>query len=245
MKKIITMSGALLLCLVLLVSCAPNTLESRQGGFYDPKTQTYYSYAPMNIEAVSYSPDVYITDSHGYEFHAVYDMKKNPCDTTKLLYDGDSQTLIYNSSMSFPSILNFEANKAAFYVSGNSEQIVTSVDDAAETVKITDVFKNPAMAYTASIPTESYRLRFFSDKYPYFAFVYTYIEYSSDQLVDVKVDSLDGYNFIEGVPHTELQNDDGSYTITYNYGKYFVYDIDTRLCYMAEYIHDTYNTVKS
>ncbi len=245
MKKIITMSGALLLCLVLLVSCAANKLESRQGGLYDPKTQIYYTYAPMNVEALSYSPDVYITDKHDYTYHAVYDMNKNPCPTSDLLYDGDSHTLIYNSDMKFPEIYDFEANQAVFYIPTDNGQALTTVDDIADTAKIVAVFKNPAMAYKANAAVETYRLRFFSEKYPYFAFVYTYIEYSKDQLVDVTLDSLDGYTFIEDVPHTETQNADGSWTVSYNYGKYFVYDRNIGLCYMAEYIHDAYNTVES
>ncbi len=245
MKKIITMSSALLLCLVLLVSCAPNQLASRQGGLYDPKAQIYYTYAPLNLEAVSYSADVYITDSHGYAYRAVYDMKKNQCPTSDLLYDGDSHTLIYNSEMQFPTILEFEANQAVFYVPAENDQLLSTIDDAAETVKLTDVFKNPAMTYTANSASETYRLRFFSEKYPYYTFVYTYIEFSKDQLVDVTVDSLEGYTFIEGVPHTETQNADGSWVVSYNYGKYFVFDRDSRLCYMAQYIHDTYNTVES
>ncbi len=245
MKKIFTASAVLLLCLMMLVSCASDTLERRQGGLYDPNTQIYYSYAPMNVEAISYSSEVYITDGHGYAFRAVYDMNKNQCAPTDLLYDGQNNTLIYNSDMKFPQILEFEPNQAVFYIPADNDQLLTSTEDAAEAVRIAEVFKNPTMAYTANAAVESYRLRFFSEKYPYFAFVYTYIEYSKDQMVHVTVDSLDGYTFLEGVPHTETQNADGSYTVSYNYGKYFVYDRDAGICYMAQYIHDTYNSVKS
>ncbi len=244
MKKIITLAGVLLLCASMLVSCSPNRLTGRQGGLYDEKAGIYYSYAPLNVEALSYAPDAYIEDSYGYVYHAVYDMKKNQCSPQELLYDAESHTLIYNSDNKFPEILEFEANQAIFYIPGENDQRLTTVDDASETGKITEVFKNPAMAYTAGSATETYRLRFFSQKYPYYAFVYTYIEYSKDQLVDVKVDAIDGYAFTAGVPHTETQNSDGSYTVTYNYGKYFLYDRNAGLCYMAQYIHDVYNTVE-
>ena len=242
MKKIVIFTLTLLVCLSTLVSCAQNALLNRQGGLYDEKEQIYYSYAPMSVEAISYSPKAHIVDAYGYTYHPVYDMKNNKCSTSDLLYEPDGHTLIYNSEMGFPTILEFEASSAIFYISGDSDQRLSSVDDAAETVKLTEVFRNPSIEYPGISATDTYKLRFFSEKYPYFAFVFTYVEYSSDYIVDVKVDSLEGYVFEEGVTYEQTQNADGSWTVSYNYGKYFLYDRDSGLCYMAGYIHDKYNT---
>ena len=242
MKKIGIFTLTHLVCLSTLVSCAQNALLNRQGGLYDEKEQIYDSYAPMSVEAISYAPKAHIVDAYGYTYHAVYDMKHNKCSTADLLYEPDGHTIIYNSEMQFPTILEFEASSAAFYVIGDVNQQLSAVDDAAETVKLTQIFRNPSIQYPALSATDTYKIRFFSEKYPSFSFVFTYIEYSSDYVVDVTVDSLEGYSFEEGLAHEETQNADGSWTVSYNYGKYFLYDRDSGLCYMAGYIHDQYNS---
>ncbi len=245
MKKIVIFALTVLVCLSMLASCAQNTFLNREGGLYDEKEDVQYSYAPLCVEAIAYAGTAHIVDSYGYSYHSVRDMEGNDCDASQLLYDPEGQTLIYNSSMKFPTILEFEANRAAFYYPGERDQLLEAIDDTAEAVRLTNVFKNPTISYTANTAADTYHIRFFSEKYPYFSYVYTYIEYSQDQIVDVKVTSLDGYTFIDGLPHEETQNADGSYTVSYNYGKYFVLDRDSRLCYMAGYIHDKYNTVES
>ena len=154
MKKIFIFTLTLLVCLSTLVSCAQNALLNRQGGLYDEKEQIYYSYAPMSVEAISYSPKAHIVDAYGYTYHPVYDMKNNKCSTSDLLYEPDGHTLIYNSEMGFPTILEFEASSAIFYISGDSDQRLSSVDDAAETVKLTEVFRNPSIEYPGISATD-------------------------------------------------------------------------------------------
>lgn len=244
MKKIALLLAAVILGTSLFTSCAAK-LSYQQDGMYDRKSRTYYSYAPLNIEALSYAKDVYIKDGHGYGYHAVFDAKGNKCDPTALLYDPDSKTIIYNSETEFPAFSDFKPDKAIFYVEGNVTVNVNAEEDAAAVSQLSEILNNPAIAYpsTGNID-DSYRLKFYSEKYPFYCFCYIYIEYSKDKLVDVKVQTLDGYTFIEGVPHSETKNADGSYTVTYNYGNCFLYSRENGMCYMAQYIHDKYNVIE-
>lgn len=240
-KKTLVAAISCLMPLLLLMSCAENKLIARQNGLYDEKNKIYYVYAPLNAEAVDYGDEICFKDAHNYTYRALYDLNGNECDTDKLIYDSESRTLLYNSEFGFPELSEFEPNRATFYIEENSAVILTSDDNPISVAELARTIENPSIQYDALPAAETYRLKLYSEKYPYFTYYFIYIEYSKDKLVDDKVATLDGYSFRKGVPHTETVNEDGSVTVTYNYGKYFLYDRNSGLCHMAQYVHDKYN----
>lgn len=241
MKKTAVLLAAIMLLGIILTSCAERKLEPGGSGLVDKKNNISYVHAPLNVEAVSYSKNVFAKDGHDFEYRAVYDVNGNKCDEAIMLYDKDSQILIYNiSEYSLPSFGEFSPVRTEFFVEG-SEEISLAIEDRTDMVNsIADILNGPSLQYTALFADKNYKVKFYSDEHPFICYAFRYFEYTNDQKMTVTVDSLDGYTFIEGVAHTETENDDGTVKITYNFGKYFLYDSTKKLMYPAQFIHDNY-----
>ena len=85
--------------------------------------------------------------------------------------------------------------------------------------------------------------------HPYITYNLIYMDFESDQFDYVslkdsayttKEEVESGYSFIKGVPYEIIEEDDGTFVVAYNIGKYFIYDRYTGACYMAEYVNELY-----
>ena len=110
----------------------------------------------------------------------------------------------------------------------------------------------PFWSYQASIPETGELAQVSPTSSPDCPFVYVvnYLEYSSNQYDYVSLkgqnfssvqDVEENYDFLDGVTYEIITESDGSYTVKYNYGKYFIYIREEGRCYMAGFIYDTYN----
>lgn len=241
MKRKIILVSFLLILASLLSSCA-GTLVPKDGGIYNKKEDIKYSYAPMCYEAAGWEIEVYIKDNAGFEYHKVADAKGNVADSSDFLYDNENKTLIYNSGLTIPSLAELDADEIHFYVE-SSASIKLLGDDDKETVLmvVESCLTAPICKYPSRDSDEFYKIKFYSYKNPYILYCLTYVEYDSDYFEYDNVASLDGYTFREGVEYEIINEADGTFTVKYNYGKYFVYNRENGECRTAKIIHDIYN----
>jgi len=256
MKKIISVV-ALLLVMCIFASCSScsscvKKLDTVSGGdLYDKKTGVVYSTAPSCYEAIAWEKEIYRQDSHGVGYHKVKDVNGYIGEPPLWLYNYDYNILLYNSAeITLPTLAEMEPDSLSFYIEGESKVHLTADDDAESVKKAVSLLDGPYMAYNANPAKSSYKLSFASAKYPAIVYNVSYIEYSEDQHVYVSLkdqnfsnadDVEENYDFIDGVPYEIIAEEDGSFTVAYNYGKYFLFVRDEGRCYMAEYIHDKYN----
>ena len=242
MKKICLAISLLLVAVMLFSSCA-STLTPISAGFYDKKTDTYYAYAPMCYEATGWQNESYIKDNIGFEYHIVLDSSGNEADPTLFLYDKANKTLIYNSANTLPNLAELNPTEMFFAVEGSVSTTLTTETDKMSIDKVIDICLNaPICKYPALQTDEYYKLKFYSADHPYILYSISYLEYDYDYCEYESAATLENYVYRTGVEYTVIQESDGSYTIEYNYGKYFVYNRDSGECRMAKYIHDAYNS---
>ncbi len=257
MRKItLLLAVAIILC--FLVSCGGCSgcaktvkLETRQDGYYNEKLEVYYSIAPSNYEAMGYVKEAYAIDSHDFSFHIVTDPNGNRADASDWLYDATNAALLYNSDKKLPTLKEMKTTAVDFFVEGNTRVNLISVNTAEEIDKIIDCLNNPYCS-KSSIRAElndSYGLRFTSVEYKYIAYVLDYVEFSQNiyeyEKAEGYTDAADveaRYDFRDGVEYEIIAEEDGSYTVKYDYGKYFIYDENVGRYYTASYIHDNYNS---
>lgn len=241
MKKIIPLLS-LVICAVILLSSCSAKLVPYANGFHNEKTGVYYTYASMCYEATGWKSEAYIKDDIGFEYHVVVDGNKE-ADPSLYLYDKTNKTLIYNSQNTLPTLAELNPTEMHFTVDGSISNTLTTESDATMIQAVLDLCLNaPVCKYPALATDEYYRLKFYSSSHPYILYCLSYLEYDYDYCEYENVASLENYEYRDGVSYTVINEDDGTYTVEYNYGKYFVYNRDTGECRMAKYIHDNYNS---
>ena len=242
MKKFCIILSLLLSAIMLMSSCS-NTLVPYADGFHDEKEGVYYTYASMCYEASGWQSEAYIKDELGFEYHIVVDDKGNAADPKLFLYDKTNKTLIYNSQNTLPTLAELKPTEMHFTVDGSVSTTLTSESDVSMINAVLDICLNaPVCKYPALETDEYYRLKFYSSEHPFILYCLSYVEYDYDYCEYETVTDLENYTYREGVPYTLITEEDGSCTVEYNYGKYFVYNRDNGECRMAQYIHDNYNS---
>ncbi len=246
-------------CLVSCGGCAGCSgcskavkLETKQGGYYNEKLEVYYSIAPSSYEAIGYLKEAYAIDSHDFTFHIVTDPNGNRADASDWLYDATNSALLYNSDKKLPTLKEMNPAAIDFFVEGDVRiPLDISITEKSEIDTIIECLSNPSCS-NSSIRAElndSYGLRFTSNEYKYISYVLDYVEFSQNiyeyEKAEGYTDAADveaRYDFREGVEYEIVAEEDGSYTVKYDYGKYFIYDESVGRYYMAGYIHDNYNS---
>lgn len=241
MKKIVLVL-ALILLVTSMTSCGARTLITKNNGMYDPVSQVYYSYAPLNYEALGLAKEVFITDANGFKYHELTDAKGNRIDSSKFLYDSENKTLLYNSDIELPTVFEMAPNLVNFYEELAQNVLLISEPRRYNIEKILDIYQDaPTIEYSAEPLDQKYRIMFSSDKYPFLIYTLSYVEFEQDQLEYDFVESLEGYDYRDGVSYTVSEGETG-YTVTYNYGRFFLYDRESGLCHKADWIHEQYNS---
>jgi len=200
---------------------------------------------------MGYIKEAYAIDSHGFTFHIVTDQSGNRADASQWLYDATNAALLYNSDKKLPTLKEMNPGTVDFFVEGNTRVNLVSVSNTEEIDKIIACLDNPYCS-KSSIRAElndSYGLRFTSVEYKYIAYVLDYVEFSQNiyeyEKAEGYTDAADveaRYDFRDGVEYEIIAEEDGSYTVKYDYGKYFIYDENVGRYYTASYIHDNYNS---
>lgn len=243
MKKFLSLLCLLTAALFLLASCAGLPSLDRSGGkVINNKNGITYYYAPSTYRPISYSKDAVFTDGKDHSYRKVANSNGGFANTDELIYDYTSSSLLYSSEFSLPTLEQMNPEMIHFYYEDTVATLLHSDTDKNNISEIIKIYKSGISCKSPDATVgDIYTLTFTSEAFPFFAYALTYVEYTQDVLEYDSTASLEGYSFREGVAHTEEQNEDGSYTVTYNYGKYFLCDLESRLCTPAQFIHDTYN----
>ncbi len=246
MKKILSALCLLIATVCLLPSCASCSalpkLDRAGSTVTNKKTGITYYYAPSTYRPISYSKDAVFTDGKDHSYRKVADNNGNFANIDEMIYDYTSDSLLVSSSVTLPTLEQIAPDSVHFYYEDTVANLLHSDTDKNNISKIIDIYRSGVSCKSPDATIgDRYTLTFTSDKYPFFAYSLTYVEYTKEVLEYEIAANLDSYQFRENVAHTEEPNADGSYTVTYNYGKYFLCDIENRICTPAQFIHDTYN----
>lgn len=243
MKKILSLLCLLTAAVCLFASCAGIPSLDRSGDkVIDKKNGITYYYAPSTYRPTSYSKDAIFTDGKNHSYRKVADSNGNFAATDELIYDYTSDSLLYSSKSSLPTLEQMAPDAIHFYYEDTAATLLHSDTDKDNIAKLIEIYRSGISCKSPDATVgDIYTITFTSETLPFFAYALTYVEYTQDVLEYEETATLEGYTFREGVAHTEEQNADGSYTVTYNYGKYFLCDLDNRICTPAQFIHDTYN----
>lgn len=242
-KRFIAVLCLLSMCFgVAACSCGDeiHTIEVKANGCYDKNSGVNYLFAPMAYEPTAYEKEVFGKDEFDGAYHRVaFASEEKTVDASEWLYAKDDGILAYNGKNRLPSFDELKVDMVNICVEDASSVILSTVDKTADVSALVDVFKGGTECqYQTGEASDVYYIKFVSSVYP-IAYSVMYIEYESDRYEYEETSEIDGYEFREGVLYT-MEESDGVYTVSYNYGKYFVYDRSTGICRAAGYIHETY-----
>lgn len=242
--KKLTVICLIAVTLLSVASCASTPVLERQGlNLVDTSTNKVYATAPSAYQPVAYSKNDTFVDAKGHVYRTAATSDGVLSEGNQFLYDLTFGTLLYDTSVSLPTLTEFEADSVHFYYEDSVATLLstdTDKDNVAETVKLC-LSQTACSISSGGTLDSSYRMTLTSEKYPVIAYSLLYLEYVKDVLEYEDTDSLENYTYREGVSYTVDEKGGGGYTVTYNYGKYFLYDSDTGKCIPASFIHDTYN----
>ena len=218
-KRILLALIALTLALSLC-SCggAKIKYDSKDGSYTDKKGNAYMR-APSAYEPVSYEADkTFGTLTAGigeYDLYQIVGAGEGEWLTT---VHGD---VLYKSNTKLPTLAEFGTD--GIYVCREGEKIhafanIQKSDDVAAILKV--YLEGESIPYPSRVATQSLRLRFVSDEYPFLYYRLTYLEYSSDVIF--------------------YTTDADGQEIETNYGKYFIYNRDDGRCVPAGDVVHTY-----
>jgi len=260
MKKFISAIALLLLFCVMAScsackscsSCGKKLIPASGGDLYDKKTGVTYKVAPPNYEAISWEKEVYMEDKKGIAYHRVLGANGEVTDPPIWLYNYDLNRLLYNSNeVTLPTLSEMNPDSMSIYME-EDVKVYLEIEEDKEVVKeAAAILDTTPFPFSGKAAENSYRMSFASDEHPYITYNLIYMEYAEDQYeyvslkgagYETKEDIESNYDFIEGVPYEIIEEEDGTFVIAYNRGKYFIYDRYTGQCYMAKYINDLYTT---
>ena len=196
------------LSLLMLASCGVTIHENLgEGDAINKSSGVVWYHASTCYEAVELEKKagkLVVTSKESLELYKIPDM-----DPEKWLATED-KNILYAKGTSLPTLSDMAPIALHFYVDSASERRLHTIDNGtALSAIITDYMENEPAPYPASTPHQTYRVRFESNVYPGLYYVLTYIEYSSDYIVEDT-----------------------------NYGKYFLYNrFDQKFVPVGDDIH--------
>jgi len=262
MKKIISTIALILIFCVFVScsgckscsSCGKKLITANGGDLYNKETGVTYKIAPSNYEAISWEKEVYMEDQKGIAYHRVLNSNGQTADPPLWLYNYDLNRLLYNSNeVTLPTLSEMNPDSMSIYVEENVKIYLEVEEDKEVVRKAAEILETTPFPFSGKAAENSYRMSFASKEHPYITYNLIYMEYSEDQYEYVSLKGSDlktkediekYYDFIDGVSYEIIQEDDGTFVIVYNRGKYFVYDRYKGQCYMAQYINDIYTTAE-
>lgn len=201
-----------LICLVLalsaLTACGVTIHEGvGAGDAVDKSSGVAWYHASTCYEALELEKKMgkLVVGEHDLELYKLPDM-----DPEKWLATEDNNVL-YAEGVTLPTLSEMAPTALHFYIDSTTEQKLYTIDKAETLTAIVEDFStNELVLYPATTPYKTYRVRFVSDEYPGLCYVLTYVEYSTEYVVDDT-----------------------------SYGKYFLYDrFDQKFIPIGQEIHD-------
>ncbi len=210
--RIVSAVAALGLALCLCACGGAKIQYNGEDGSYTDKKGNEYLRAPSAYEPVSYETDKpfgTLTAGIGeFELYQIAGAAQGEWVTTA---DGD---VLYKDGVKLPTLAEFGTDHIFVCREGEKIHAFANIQKSDEVAAILKAYlEGESIPYPNRMATESLRLRFASDEYPFLYYRLTYLEYSSD--VIVYTTDADG---------NEIET---------NYGKYFIYNRDDGRCVPA------------
>ncbi len=208
-KRIVIALATLTLALSLCSCGGAKIKYNGEDGSYTDKKGNAYLRAPAAYEPVSYmSEKSYGTLTAGIGEFELYQIANTPEGEWLTTDDGD---VLYRDGIKLPTLAEFGTDYIYICREGEKIHAFAKIEKSDEVAALLDAYlEGESIPYPSRVATESLRLRFVSDDYPFLYYRLTYLEYSSDVIVY----STDAYG-------NELET---------NYGKYFIYNRDDGRC---------------
>ena len=221
MRSIKTVVLLLLACL-LLSSCAGTRFSSDGSMLIDKNTKIEYNVAPSCYEPVSLGAEV-TRDDNGSHKKTYYQV--GTLSTDEWLTD-DLYNVYYAKGIKLPTLEEMMCNR--LLVCDDGEQLIALLDvtdaDAVSAV-ISAYLNGEPSKYVSLGEHSSLKLKFRSAIYPYLQYSLTYYEYPNGCAYEDTTNDIENYKYLandEFVDISVVDNGDGTYTVRYDYGKYFI-----------------------
>ncbi len=209
LKKALIAGLASLLCSLSLLSCGGVSLRPGSEGLYDKDNNVSYSHASPVYEATSLLTEygkLVVTDKESYALYTI-----PGTEPTKMLATEDFN-ILYASDVTLPTLS--EMAPTVLRICSDSIEL-KRIEDTALVSKVAKAYaEGTSLEYPGTTPQKSYKARFESMDHPGFYYTLTYLEYSSELVVDGR-----------------------------NYGRYFLYNsFDKVFVAIGSDIHDAMDT---
>ena len=178
LKKTLLILLAVTLCALSLASCKA-TLKPGDNGLYDNQTKITYSHASTVYEATRLGKEygkLALTQKESYALYTI-----PGADPTEMLATEDFN-IIYSSDMTLPTLK--EMAPTVLRICSDAIEL-KRIEDKALVEKVAKAYADgTSLEYPGTTPQKSYKARFESVDHPGFYYTLTYLEYSSDLVVD-------------------------------------------------------------
>ena len=220
--KIFKIAICILLTCLILCACTNKRLTPNGEKLIDNKTGIEYNVAPSCYEPIGLGTEYARSDRQGYDVTYYRIGELSPLEW---LTDGE-YNVYYANGVTLPSFDEMSFNRIVVCEEYDALISVKDITDASLVNKVIDGYKNAQETEYLGLKADAvYKLKFRSAIYPYIQYSLTYYEYTDGCKVQVNVDDITTYEYYtndESVTITTAENSDGGWTVTYDYGKYFI-----------------------
>jgi len=198
----------LVLSFLMLSACGLTIHEGiGDGDAMDKSTGTVWYHASTCYEAVELEKKLgkLVVGEHDLELYKILDMDPDEWVAT------EDKNVLYTSDIKLPTLADLKPTELYFYIDGSAEHKLHTISDSDTLQSIIKAYsENTSTTYDAARPAyKTYRVKFNSSVYKGLYYALTYVEYSTDYVVD-----------------------------DVNYGKYFLYDrFDQKFIPVGDEIH--------
>ncbi len=197
----------LVLSLLMLSACGLTIHEGiGEGDAMDKSSGTAWYHASTCYEAVELEKKLgkLVVGERDLELYKILDMNPDEWVAT------EEKNILYTSAVKLPSLSDMKPTELYFYIDGSAEHKLQTVSDTETLQSIIKAYsENTSIPYPAQAAYKTYRIKFNSTIYKGLYYALTYVEYSTDYIVD-----------------------------DVNHGKYFLYDrFDQKFIPVGDEIH--------
>lgn len=223
MKKKIFVA-ALLIAVTMICVCSCSSKFNYDGDMLvDKKSGIKYNYAPFNYEPTELGKKYATQKVSGIEavYYTIGDLSANEW------LANEDLTVFYAEGVHLPTFEEMSPDRILVCEEDYTTSSIADITDSEAVTKILEEYKNGFSFESSSvIVSTKYSLKFRSSSYPYLQYSLSYLEYEEGLVISDKIESTEDYKYLFDEKEVEIsliQNDDGSTTVKYDLGKYFLY----------------------
>lgn len=237
--KILKAIFALVLVASVITSCSDGRISSDGDVLIDKQTNITYKVAPSCYEPVSLGKEHSKSNKQGYEkiYYLLGELSSN-----EWLTDSE-YNVYYATGIKLPTLEEMSCQRLLVCEEGDSLVSINDVTDAQSVKALIDAYLNGERAEYIGLKADSVlKLKLRSAIYPYIQYSLTYYEYENGCILTDATDDIATYKYLADESEADIsveQNADGSYTVTYDYGKYFIRnESDGTFVRVGQEVHD-------